>query len=213
MKKTFHTQFTEKLLRTLILGKQYTRDSLVPVLDVKNFNALRKGVIGKSGEDFLLLFVTDKNRSYVNAYRNHLCDDILFWEGEQKHLNDSGIGNSKLLFLMYRKVDHTPFTYLGKLVLLRYLSLIETSSKFVFSLVDYAKVKREPSALTDNNQNKKVYSPLPGLGLDIFRQKAMDLWGSQCALTGINDSRLLITSHIKPWKESTDQERMNGWVQ
>lgn len=208
----FHTQFTEKLLKSLILGNQYTRESLVPILDVKNINALRKGVIGKTGEDFLLLFVTEKNRSYVNAYRNHLCDDILFWEGENGHLNDAGIiGNSKVLFLMYRELDHTPFTYLGKLELLRYLPQMEEPSKFVFLLVDYGKVMHVPFSTPDRNRSQKVYSPLPGLGLDVFRQKAINLWGMQCVLTGMNDSRLLITSHIKPWKESTDQERIDGY--
>ena len=33
---------------------------------------------------------------------------------------------------------------------------------------------------------------------------------SHCRLTGISDSRFLIASHIKPWRSSTNQERLDG---
>ena len=32
-----------------------------------------------------------------------------------------------------------------------------------------------------------------------------------CRVTGVDDSRLLIASHIKPWRDSTNLERINGF--
>src|SRR5256885_16576834 len=32
----------------------------------------------------------------------------------------------------------------------------------------------------------------------------------RCRLTGVSDTRLLVASHIKPWKDSTNQERLDG---
>jgi hypothetical protein len=31
-----------------------------------------------------------------------------------------------------------------------------------------------------------------------------------CRLTGVSDPRFLIASHIKPWKDSTDEEKLDG---
>ncbi len=33
---------------------------------------------------------------------------------------------------------------------------------------------------------------------------------SKCRITGLTDKRLLIASHIKPWKVSSNEERLDG---
>ena len=34
---------------------------------------------------------------------------------------------------------------------------------------------------------------------------------SRCRLTGVSDKRLLVASHIKPWRYSTNPERLDGY--
>jgi hypothetical protein len=36
-------------------------------------------------------------------------------------------------------------------------------------------------------------------------------WTS-CAVTGFNDTSLLVASHIKPWKKLTNIERLDSWL-
>lgn len=47
------------------------------------------------------------------------------------------------------------------------------------------------------------------VGQGLFRNRVM-LRDQCCRVTGVSDPRLLIASHIKPWKESTNGERLDG---
>lgn len=49
------------------------------------------------------------------------------------------------------------------------------------------------------------------VGQGKFRNDLVVLWGRKevCALTGIDVPELLIASHIKPWRESSDSERLD----
>lgn len=48
------------------------------------------------------------------------------------------------------------------------------------------------------------------IGQGLFRNRVMSL-DPHCRVTGVEDSRLLIASHIKPWRNSTNPERINGF--
>lgn len=45
------------------------------------------------------------------------------------------------------------------------------------------------------------------IGQETFRKKVLFFWGGKCCITGSTD--LLIASHIKPWRDSNDVERMD----
>jgi predicted restriction endonuclease len=50
------------------------------------------------------------------------------------------------------------------------------------------------------------------IGQGLFRDGVVRLWG-YCAVTGLRNVSLLRASHIKPWRDSSNQERldpMNG---
>ncbi|WP_431028893.1 HNH endonuclease [Lysinibacillus sp. LZ02] len=46
-------------------------------------------------------------------------------------------------------------------------------------------------------------------GQQRFKRGLSPLWNNQCALCGIDLPALLIASHSKPWKDSTDEERLD----
>ena len=46
-------------------------------------------------------------------------------------------------------------------------------------------------------------------GQGVFRDNVTAL-GAKCRLTGVDDLRYLRASHIKPWRKSTDQEKIDG---
>lgn len=48
------------------------------------------------------------------------------------------------------------------------------------------------------------------IGQGTFRDKVLLHW-TGCAVTGFSDTNLLVASHIKPWKKSTNSERMDQW--
>jgi len=47
------------------------------------------------------------------------------------------------------------------------------------------------------------------IGQDVFRSALMDYWNGRCPLTGITDPTLLRASHIIPWSDCTDEQRLD----
>ena len=47
------------------------------------------------------------------------------------------------------------------------------------------------------------------VGQGRFRNDVMELWGSRCCVTGSRIRDAIRASHIKPWRNSTDQERLD----
>lgn len=48
------------------------------------------------------------------------------------------------------------------------------------------------------------------VGQGIFRDRVLLHW-TRCAVTGFGDISMLVASHIKPWKKSTNIERLDPW--
>jgi len=46
------------------------------------------------------------------------------------------------------------------------------------------------------------------IGQGKYRNKLVGYWG-RCSLTGFDDVRFLVASHIKPWKHSSNEERLD----
>ena len=47
------------------------------------------------------------------------------------------------------------------------------------------------------------------LGQGGFREELLEIWKGQCALTGCDIPAVLRASHIKPWRASSDSERLD----
>lgn len=47
------------------------------------------------------------------------------------------------------------------------------------------------------------------LGQGGFREALIEIWGAKCAVTGCSVSQVLRASHIKPWRVSSDFERLD----
>jgi putative restriction endonuclease len=47
------------------------------------------------------------------------------------------------------------------------------------------------------------------IGQGAFRTKVLRLWGGRCAVTGATTLDVIRASHIKPWKDSSDDERLD----
>lgn len=47
------------------------------------------------------------------------------------------------------------------------------------------------------------------IGQDVFRDALMDYWGGRCPMTGIMEPGLLRASHIVPWADCTDAQRLD----
>lgn len=44
-----------------------------------------------------------------------------------------------------------------------------------------------------------------------YRKNCLDLWDGKCAVTGIDNPSYLIAGHIKPWRESNNNEKIDSF--
>jgi predicted restriction endonuclease len=50
---------------------------------------------------------------------------------------------------------------------------------------------------------------LSRVGQGAYRKSIINRWENKCAVTEFTDSRILIASHIHPWKDANDDERLD----
>lgn len=208
----------------LSVGKKYERPYLAKIWGYKGFQAISRGVITPSGTNIIILFVTREKQAALPQYHDYIDGNLLYWEGEKKHSSDSRIiqahSNGDSVHLFYRDIHHTPFTYYGEISLNKYELHTSEPSKFIFSigslrqsqpdLIDEIEDHKYEFQSLDQTEKESVVKSRIGQG--IFRDGVINLWSS-CAVTGLNNLTLLRASHIKPWRVSTNDERidpMNG---
>ena len=61
----------------------------------------------------------------------------------------------------------------------------------------------------DDTQIKQMMLSRRGQGR--FRVETLRFWGGRCAVSGLSDGCFLVASHIKPWKDSDPNERLDGF--
>jgi hypothetical protein len=73
----------------------------------------------------------------------------------------------------------------------------------------YALLHEYMAAVSSIDSTEAVATVKQRRGQDIFRKGLMDYWQGRCAITGLAVPELLRASHAKPWKDSTDAERLD----
>lgn len=64
----------------------------------------------------------------------------------------------------------------------------------------------ESSTVLDKTEKTSIIQSRIGQGL--FRKELVDYWGC-CAVSGLDVQNLLIASHIKPWRDADNRERLD----
>jgi len=82
-------------------------------------------------------------------------------------------------------------------------------------------LEQDTAAIADENEEKKVRTrtDIPETeieqlvkarrGQGVYKSNLLEV-ESHCRLTGVNDRRFLIASHIKPWRHCNDREKLDG---
>lgn len=203
----------------LEIGKSYDRPYLAKLWGYKSYNAISRGVVTPAKTNFIILFVTKEKQEALTQYNDFIDGDRLHWEGEEKHSSDNRIinaaSNDDQIHLFYRDIHHTPFEYYGQISLLQHNLKSDDPSEFVFALssedvqqniLDDIKTFEQESVHLENTEKETIVKSRIGQGL--FRERLIKYWGS-CAVTGIADTGLLKASHIKPWKNCDNDERID----
>lgn len=96
------------------------------------------------------------------------------------------------------------------------LSLIDQTNLGIYDGLKEIDDAREESVVEEqirhsnapNTQKQQLVLARVGQGLFRLNVERIEL---RCRVTGLMDKRMLIASHIKPWKDSTNEERLDGY--
>jgi putative restriction endonuclease len=200
----------------LELGRLYTRPELARLWGYQGYQAISRGVVTPRGTRYIILFVTRQKQESLTQYRDFISGDYLHWEGEEKHGSDYRVANAhergEEIHLFYRDIHHTPFRYHGPLEIRQFIRNTSKPSEFIFRLVHYMSpeddVAMHRNELNVVPETERLSLIKARLGQGDFRQRLLDEWRG-CAVTGITAPDLLRASHIKPWRMSSNEERLN----
>ena len=199
----------------LIIGNKYDRPFLAKLWGYQSYNAISRGVFTPANQNIIVLFITKEKQESLTQYEDHIDEDILFWEGEKGHGSDLRIKSKQdEIHIFYRDIHHRDFTYKGIAILNTYHIFNDKPSKFTFILENQKRSFSDIIADIEseyglkNTERKAIISARNGQGL--YRKRSISLW-KECSLTGFSKVNLLIASHIKPWKVSSNPERINPY--
>ena len=68
---------------------------------------------------------------------------------------------------------------------------------------------KEPSLSTKPNQTERKGLVTTRVGQGAYRRQILQRYDGKCAVTGANSEELLIASHIVPWRDADDSERLD----
>jgi putative restriction endonuclease len=203
------------LADVLQLGRLYTRPQLARLWGYETFHAIARGVVTPRDAGVIILFVTREKQATLTQYHDFLSGDRLHWEGEMGHGSDGRIARAyetgEEIHLFYRDVHHTPFRYHGQILVTRFFPRTDQPSKFVFALVHDLgaedDIAEHESELDEASETERPAIIRARVGQGEFREALLKMWEG-CAVTGIARPDLIRASHIKPWRFSTNAERL-----
>jgi hypothetical protein len=203
-------------LTPLERGCLYTRPELAALWGYAGYQAFARGVFTPQGAHTIVLFVTREKQSSLTAYVDALVGDHLTWEGEAGHQSDYRIARSvetgESIHLFYRDVHHTPFRYHGQVLLTRFRQQRNAPSRFEFQLLHdlsaFDDLQEHSPELTTLAVTEREQVTKARVGQGKFREDLLSMWRG-CAVTGVDRPDLVRASHIKPWRLSSNEERLD----
>jgi len=86
---------------------------------------------------------------------------------------------------------------------------LDRTYKLAISLPDapLERFRRETANLPRTTEAERLL--VQRIGQNMFREALLDYWGGRCPMTGITEPALLRASHIVPWAECSDEQRLD----
>ena len=88
-----------------------------------------------------------------------------------------------------------------------YIEFFVTNEEKLDDTLDQINQIKNDKTLTNLEKESIILSRI---GQGKFREELIELWKG-CAISKFEDSKFLIASHIKPWKKSTNQEKIDKY--
>jgi len=149
---------------------------------------------------YLFVRVHKKTKSITNPFI--YCGRLDYVEYER--------GTSKPVHIVFQSRDYDDLTTNDDLI---EIYLWKPSKVGGITRTSISKVgvvsERRTRNYTKPNETERKGLVTSRVGQGYYRQQILQMWDNTCPVTGCNLSSILISSHIVPWSESTDVERLD----
>ncbi|PAE23869.1 HNH endonuclease [Bacillus sp. 7894-2] len=191
-------------MESLEIGKKYDRDALSLVWGYKGRQAISRGIITPANDHKIILFVTKIKQKSDTQYNDYFIEEgLLHMEGEISHFNDQRLINAEInnesIFLFYRDIHHTYFTYYGRVFLVDFKLNSDKPSIFILSTSVSLSVSAsalsteqnktsliEREFIADKEGDKKVKIHVSYERSLKNRAKAIEIHGTTCKACNFN---------------------------
>jgi hypothetical protein len=119
-------------------------------------------------------------------------------------------GTSKSIHIIFKNIDFVDDSENPELLQIYFWkpTMIGGSSRFQIKNVDKVSEQRKKKFKIPN-ETERSGLVTSRVGQGYYRQQIIEKWEGKCPVTNSNLLKILISSHIVPWSESTDEERLD----
>lgn len=103
---------------------------------------------------------------------------------------------------------------MGHVKLHNFVEVADGPNQFVFCLQhdqgvedDLSRFSYEINQIPDETEREQVVRSRVGQGR--FRESLIRYWNGECAISGVNHPAILTASHIRPWRSSSNAQRLD----
>ncbi len=215
-----NTNLTNHLLNSLIIGNSYSSIDIANLISrTPQFVTQRGGVINTTGDNYLILLITLNKKKTATQYADSIQGTTLSWEAplKQKYAEKRIEDINTQIFIMVRDSPQKNYFYLGRAIPIRVQLFPKgISSRIRFELFELANNHQSDLFIPDiydqtfKDSVTETYREVAVRTKQFeYRKQALKLWNNKCAVTNIDEPKVLIASHIKPWRESNTLEKID----
>lgn len=172
-----HSLIALNLYRKLLFG-QFHRNNPV-IMDVVSRMGRTPGSLAMKVSNLASLDPVQQARG-IRGLSGASRQDREMWNEFQSNLNDLGPESEQLLHDLFTNDDDREVDFLER---------------------DKVRLEASIKVTAPAGQTEVVASVRARRGQQFFRQTVLNAYGIRCCISGINVPRLLVASHIKPWRD------------
>jgi 5-methylcytosine-specific restriction enzyme A len=200
------------------------------------YSGQEQGGISTPREHPIIFIWTEPDSDQQDVYVDKWENDYFYFSGQGRRGDMLMNGNNKSILehelngkeihLFEKTSESGMWKYIDelKLVDLNYYRNDDEDGKdrqsFQFVLLSKSKESNIKFSNEDKENNSRYNYNRPNIterrglvtsrvGQGYYRRKLLDKWNSKCSITGVGITKILICSHIVPWRDSNDDERLD----
>lgn len=210
-----------------VKGEKYKRKHI----HIKYGGGHQSGISNSSNKPFIFIFSGKSGKDH--GYSDEWDEEGYFWYSGQGQKGDMAFVRGNKSILNHQIDDNKIFLFEGtnvsgywafvdELQLVDYKWVVtpdtegENRNSIIFKFLSVSKKSTIHNKLYSKSydHNRPNTTERKGLvvsrvGQGWYRNQLLDKWESTCPITGCSTPKILIASHIVPWSESNDEDRLN----